>query len=168
MSKEIKTIECRGKYIAYHLLLDGSGTHHMNVDGSGADKEFYRSPPAGKKWIIRKAMIKVENVLLQNNNFGGVDTLPNGCLSKVKEDGVERNLWEFAINSNADLLEMTHYAYSCTAGTDLIIMVWNFEADGSSLQLCSSCGDCIKFIVQDNLTGMSDFQVVIKGYEEDE
>ena len=159
----------KGKFISDFLRNGGSNS--MIVNGSSTPQVFSASPPSGKKWFITRMLLSIEDTNMTWQKFGGISALTNGIEIEYTTEG-----------SNVDLLsgetikknsELSRHCYD----TDLIIGVgtvdlfkgrWTFSKSGTSLLLTNTDSDLFKITVNDNLTNLNAFRVIIQGYEVDE
>ncbi len=163
------TDQKKGKYISVKLDQDISGGgHEMNVDGSSTPINFIAQPPSGKKWYIARMMLTLEDMAISHTKFGGLTPLTNGVDIKVTESGVERPLAEHLIKTNSAFYQLAYDVVISSAITDILSMRWTFTKGGTFLELLNSTSDNFKVVINDNLTGLSSFQVLIQGYEVNE
>ncbi len=149
-------------------FLENVGSKIMNVDGSVTPVTFTAAPPTGKTWFVHTITLVIEDGAIQFPKFGGINALTNGLDIKVKESGLaEETLANIKKNS-----EFYTFASGITiesAGVDLLIIHFRIKINsGTTFQLTDSNSEFFKAIVNDDLTSIDNFNMLIRGYEVDE
>lgn len=148
------------------LLKESGGSLDLNVDGSVTPVTFSASPPTGKKWFIHSITLIMEDASINFTKFGGIPGgITNGIDIKVKEGGLaERLLGNFKTNGDLHIFSVSVRIDS--AATDLLTLQTNIKiSSGTTFELKNASSDVFKVIVNDNLTTINRFNVLIKGFE---
>lgn len=157
----------KGKYISEKVK--NSGSSDMDVDGSVTPVEFMAGPGTGKKWYIARMILTIEDESINHIKFGGLAIpLTNGVDIKITEDGVERTLAEGLIKTNHEFYQLAYDVTIKSATTDILAMRWTFTKGGTFLRFKNSTSDKFSIIINDDLSALQAFQVIIQGYEVDE
>jgi hypothetical protein len=165
---EIDTIDVPRPGTSFVKFLENAGSRDLNINGSGTPVTFTVSPPSGKIWYIYTVSLLIEDSSINFSKFGGLAALTNGLDLKVKEGGeVERLLENF--KRNGDFYLFANRIELQSASTDMLQMSFTVrESTGTVYQLTNSLSESLKAIVNDNLTGLDRFNILIRGYEVDE
>ena len=144
------------------------GSADLNVDGSTTPVEFTIAPPTGKKWFIHTVSLIMEDTAINFAKFGGRAALANGFDILVKEGGLpETSLGTF--NQNSDFYIFTTNITFESATTDVFAFeVKVKELTGTTFELKASKSELLKVVVNDNLTTINRFNMLVRGYEIDE
>lgn len=148
-------------------LLNGS-SYSMNVDGSSTPVTFQNAPASGKIWYISSISIILEDSSMNFEKFGGISSLTNGVDWYAKENNGSEELLA-NIKRNGDYYGFATDIIFDSASTDIMVISINlFKSEGTMFKLIGSNSDYIKAIINDNLTSIQRFNVIIRGYEVDE
>ena len=149
-------------------FLRASGSPDLNVDGSSTQVTFSAAPPAGKKWFIHTISLVLEDTSINFSKFGGRSALANGIEFRVKEAGLaEGSLGVF--KKNGDFYIFTSDITFESAATDIFAFSANIKViTGTTFELTDANSDIFKVIVSDNLTSINRFNMLIRGFEQDE
>lgn len=144
---------------------------NLNVNGSVTPVIFSVSPKnlaAGTKWDITRMLFQiVDDTIMDDAKFGGITALTNGIVVR-KKDGTYKNI--FNIKANSDFaLHAFDIAYSDKAPTGSygfrVRRSFNgFDKNGVVIRLSADTEDELQVIVQDDLTGLTKFEVVAQGH----
>lgn len=156
---------------------DGTGTTNMNVDGSSTAQEFTIDSTGDFDIRIQQLIIYIEDTVVANKTFGNVAALSTGWDLKIQEAGVETSFIEKA-QTNGEVFIQTN---TPIFGTD--VNKWNIigEADAATNQgtfvifnlanlvpagvrIGRSTNDRAISVVNDDLTGLTEFVVRAMGY----
>jgi len=141
---------------------------NMAVDGSSTPKTFGITNYFNQPVDITKILIHItDGTAMDDALFGGITALTRGILLRIKHaDGTYTNLWN--AKSNGQIGELSfNKAYDAKAPSGVYgfssEIVYSGQANhGVVLRLQQM--DSIEMIVQDNLTGLSSFNVMIEGH----
>lgn len=144
----------------------------MNVLGSpGSPLVFSISPvnlAAGTEWdIVRFIGVILDDTAMDDGKFGGITALINGVVFR-KVDGIYKNL--FNAKTNGDLkLHMYDVDYSdkAPAGQNGLNFRRTFggpSKNGVVIRLAADNADQFQVIIQDDLTTLTDFRIVLQGH----
>jgi len=150
-------------------FLESGGSSTMNIDGSVTPVTFSAAPPTGKKWFIHSVTLVIEDASINFTRFGGIPGgLTNGIEIRAKEGGLaEATLGTF--KTNGDFHVFTTDIRIDSAATDFLTVDANIkENTGTTLELANANSEIFKIIVNDDLTALDRFNVLIKGFEVDE
>lgn len=155
-----------GKY--FNTFLTNGGSPYLNVDGSSTPVNFNAAPPSGKRWYVTTISISIEDAAIQFNKFGGITALTNGVDFKVKEGGAsELTLGNF--KRNGDVYVFATNVRLESAASDILVIHSNiWDNAGTTWKLDNSLSEYIRLTVNDDLTGLTQFVVLVRGYEVDE
>lgn len=144
-------------------------TAEMNVDGSLTTEIFCLKVPASSEFeITRSIFIMENNTAMNSQKFGGLDKLTNGLVFRQK-NGSNKNLlnWktdgDFAVRA-FDLLYDDRSIPNVYAVKGK--KTWNGkEKNDVIIKLVGNNNDEFQALVQDDLLGLTKFNVVIQGKE---
>lgn len=147
------------------FLKESGGSSAVNVDGSVTPVTFSAAPPTGKKWFIHSITLVIEDTSINFKKFGGIAALTNGIEIKAKEGGLaEVTLGTF--KTNGDFHAFTTDIRLDSAATDFLTVNANIKQNtGTTLELADANSEILKVIVNDDLTTLDRFNVLIKGFE---
>jgi hypothetical protein len=146
------------------------GHHDLNVDGSSTPQSFRYTVPAGKVFIWSRSVIHISDTNVEYHNFAGLGTtLTNGIGVYIKDtnDAILTNFM------NGEMLNATvqfaHLAASdfervqsgIGVDPDLLVLRWSLSKSGFVPYL--TAGQYVEFLIQDDLTGLDEFHVVVQG-----
>lgn len=148
---------------------NGSGTKDLNGNYSVTPQSFKMIVPAGVTYVVNQFTVHIgDNGTFSVDQFGSMAALANGCLMNMQINGIVYSLLDnTAIKNNGNFF---HFS----AATDLIVA---FSGTGNLLQstftgadfgcvamLNGDLGDYLEIIIQDNLTGLTNFHAIARGY----
>lgn len=142
----------------------------LNVNGSVTSVHYYISPPAGTVWDITRVIFSMgDDTAGDEADFGGIaDGLTNGIVLR-KTDGDYNNI--FNAKTNGDF-GIRNFDFEYTAAT-VPQGIYGFKSrrtfagqnkNGVTIRLDGDTGDKIEVIVQDDLTSLAEFKVVVQGH----
>jgi hypothetical protein len=156
------------EYLLGHLTLNGDGsTFNMAVDGT-TPKNFTYTVPDGKVCVVRRAIFICVDASMQYSNwFGFGSTLTNGCRLQFSHDG--STFFDFIDHP----LQKT-YDFIDLAGGDVNILQSGVGPEDDVMAIRWTLGRAgyvplfregavLRMRIEDNLTAMTDFQIVIQG-----
>jgi hypothetical protein len=156
---------------AFTTAATGARTNaSMNVNGSVTAQIFDVSPPAvaGVRWDVTRMIVNIQdNDQMDTGAFGGLAKLTNGVVIR-QVNGVRKN--QFNIKTNGEWAERSFdigYDDKAPAGTFgfRCRRTWGGQdKNGVVIRLDGSAGGAIQHIVQDNLTGLTEYRIVIHGH----
>jgi hypothetical protein len=141
----------------------------MNVNGAVTPVEFTVTPPAGIVWDITKITVHIEdNAAMDDGTFGGIVALTNGVVMQHR-NGIYKHILNAKTNGElAEIARMMEYVAKPPSGTGYSANFWYAFAGqnefGITLRLDGTTGDTIVMIIQDDLTTLSAFRVVVMGH----
>lgn len=138
----------------------------MNVLGSLASPlSFKVQPNASERWQITRILITLlDQTAMDDARFGGLSELTNGVAIRVSNNSVVRTITHW--KSNADLKDdMFDVIYSdkAPAGYFGLGARWTFTKAEFIADLDGANGDYLEVLIQDDLTGLDDFEVKAQG-----
>ena len=149
----------------FAVFLKNGGSNDLVVDGSSTPVTFSAAPGTGKKWYIHSISILFEDTGINFNKFGGITALTNGVDLKITEGGESERLGLNA-KKNSDFYEFATAVILQSAATDVLSIRSNIKiSQGTTFELKDSLSENVKVVVNDNLTGIDRFNVLVKGYE---
>ena len=144
---------------------------NLAVDGSATTQVFTVSPKnltPGTKWdIVRFIGQIVDDTEMDDGTFGGIAALTKGIVFR-KVDGVTKNI--FNARTNGDLsAHMYDVSYSDKAKQGTFGMKFRRTFGGQSkngvvIRLAADTEDEFQVLIQDDLSGITDFQVIVQGH----
>lgn len=148
------------------------GSHHMNVDGSSTTQIFQIGPvggPAGVSTIeldITRVLGYIEDATTMDDaKFGGGTALTNGIVLRVNNSTLS-NVWNIKTNGEIGLLcfdtQYTDKAPSGFYGLRFRNTYAGQAKHGVTLRL--QPGQTLQILIQDDLTGLTSFQMMAQGH----
>lgn len=154
----------------------GSGTVNMNVDGSSTPQVFYIGANNDYDIYIMGVSILIADTGIVHNNFGTLSALANGWDLYLQEGGEETKLIDKA-TTNGEVIVFTGQGRPFgDSATSWELINWNATDDAAlcyyafneympgGLRIARGSDDQLQSIVNDNLTGLTEFKVRIFGY----
>ena len=141
---------------------------NMNVDGSVIPSIFEIQVPAGQEMDLTRLLVQmVDNTEPDDSRFGGGAALTRGVhIRKNFNNGEEYEtlaIWR----QNKDLKEdMFDVSYSSKAGGGNwgVSGRWTLTAAETTVALDGSNNETLEAVIQDDLTGLIDFQIKVQGH----
>lgn len=139
----------------------------MNVDGSSTPVHFDYQAPATTNIRVYRCNITIVDGSVSPTKFGGATALTNGLLVQCVTDG-EALLCDFlngqSIKRNVDWVWLAgnDNPIAAAAGDDVIEIRWTIER-GLGAPLALESGDRLRFTVQDDLTVLTEFRIMVQG-----
>ncbi len=154
--------------LSQRKFFEDSGSPDLNVDGSSTPVEFLVTPTAGKIFYIHSISIVIEDNAINFTKFGGITALTNGLDFKVTENGLSEVILA-NIKTNGEFYTFANNVILESASIDILVAHINIkQSTGTSIKLIAGSSDNLKIVINDNLTSINKFQVVVRGYEVDE
>jgi len=152
------------------LAVDSGASPDLTVDGSVTPVEFNVVASTGKIFYVRELAIILQDNSMNYTKFGGRTALTNGLSVEVKEGGeAVRDIPIGSIKTNAGFALAGAGVQLTSANTDLLVVLFNiWSKTGTSFKLVDSDSDFFRVTVNDDLTSLDNFTVVVEGYEVDE
>lgn len=154
-----------------------SGTTNMNVNGSATSQEFYIGSDANVDLHIMKISIVIADSAVSHDRFGNINALANGWTLRVIESGIETNiildaqtggqvLAQSALiqpyGAGVTVNELSNWTSTQDAQT-ILVDISSLVPNGIRIGMGSQ--DKIVSIINDNLTGLTEFTVRILGFK---
>lgn len=143
----------------------------LNVNGSVTKQIFAISPAnlqAGTKWdIVRIIFVITDDVVMDDEKFGGLTALTNGIVLR-RVDGTYKNI--FNVKTNADFIAHSYdvdYSAKAPAGFYGFRCRRTFggqDKNGVVIRLDADTSDELQVIVQDDLSALTRFHVIVQGH----
>ena len=151
------------------FVVDSSGSNELNINGS-TPVEFNVVPNTGKIYVVQTLVLTIIDTGIKFNKFGGIAALSNGVKIEFQEGGNSIiGLAESPFVRNSQFYEGGLSPEIQTEETDIFIAMFNFAVQaGTTLELADARSDFVRVTVQDNLTSLSNFKMIVHGYEVDE
>lgn len=153
-----------------YAFTTGASCHRMSIDmtvnGSVTPQEFQISPPAGTSWDVTKVVFHIEDsTTMDDGTFGGINALTNGIVLQSR-NGIYKNEFNIKRNGDFSLFATKQYVDKPPSGTGYAINATRTFAGqnetGVTIRLTE--GDTLVLIVQDDLTGLDVFNIVVHGH----
>lgn len=144
-----------------------NGSHHMNVDGSGTTQIFSSSPiPSGLEIDVVRFMGYIQDgSTMDDALFGGIAALTNGVVLR-QNNGVLTNHWTVKSNGDISLIcfdaSYSDKAPSGSYGYKFRSTYGGQNKHGVTIRL--EPGETLEVLIQDDLTGLEDFQMLAQGH----
>ncbi len=139
----------------------------MNQLGSLASPISFRvTPPSSERWQITRIMnTMLDATAMDDGKFGGLDELGNGVVIRICNNGVFRTLthWKSNADLKDDMYDVT-YSTKPPAGTfHGLSSRWTFTKGQFVVDLDGATDDYLEVLIQDDLTGLVDFEIKAQG-----
>lgn len=150
-----------GIWSCSNLLLNGTGTKEMDVDGDPTAKEFYWQPSTGVYYINSIQFLIQDPGSSDVDDFGSISGgLSNGLLIEVKSNGVEYELANLKDNGDIVMCFIGNTGFSGDDSTGFLDSADTFFGQWNSPQgvwsvIDSSQGDFVKATVRDDIRNLS-------------
>lgn len=144
-------------------------TINMNVDGSTTPQIFFISPASTTLDLdINAIHFHIEdNVAMDSSTFGGLAALTRGVVVR-RVDGMHKVLFNVKTNGEfAHHCMTSDYDSKAPAGMYGFRAVKNFNSQSGnrvSIRLNYATNDQLQIIIQDNLTGLTEFHATAQGH----
>ena len=144
---------------------------NMAVDGSSTPVEFTITPSgltSGMEWDMTRVMITItDSTVMDDAKFGGISALTNGVYLRM-DNTHSQNLMNIKTNEDWRLraydLEYSDKAPSGSYGLGARKTYAGQSKSGVTIRLSEATDDELKFIIQDDLTGLDTFYAVGNGH----
>lgn len=137
------------------------GSNDLTVDGSVTAQSFRYTPPTGFSFLLKDVNFVISSANNTNDKFGGLSALSNGITYKIfdKDDNLLTDfLGGATVKKNADFNLL---ASSSQVLSDVVSINFNIRKTGASISVPQ--GGYVEILVQDDLTGLTQFRVSING-----
>ncbi len=135
---------------------------NLNVNGSITPVSFRYTCPDTTNVVLVRMNIQMDDNAITYAKFGGIAALSNGVLIRIcdREGKVNVDLLDGqTVKTNLNLAWLAGFDVL----TDTAVLVrWTLERAGKQLLLRP--GDFIELVVQDNLSSITAFSIMIQGY----
>jgi len=155
-----------GGFIYSFMSLNGSIS--LNTDGAGSAKTFSYIVPSGRSAHIERMNMVLLGANQRPSLFGAVASLTTGCaLITIDNSLAQTKTFDFCddetIKMNLDFafLAGVDVEVDTAPADDARYVRWTIEKAGHPLLLRDGEGICM--VIQDDLTGMGDFRILVQG-----
>lgn len=153
----------------FTLLRDTSPSHDMTVDGSGTSVSFRYTVPAGRSFEFWRLTFHIIDGSVRADGFGGLAPLSNGVLVRIlnADESVQLDLSDndpfvrHADFSHLAGIDVTPDQSGVGGAQDNVSVRWTVSRSGRAMLLAS--GQIIEFVIQDDLTGLTEFHAMVQG-----
>ena len=152
----------------YELVEDSGATVSMAVDGSVVPVNYEYEVPNNQDVIINRINFLIIDAGIVPTDFGGINGgVTNGIIIQAIDADGSTILISFingmSIKSNAEfhLLAGTDVFRDSGPGEDILDVSWVLSETGRGLFL--TAGQRLRIIIQDDLTGLTDFRAMVQG-----
>jgi len=140
-----------------------SGATDLAVDGSSVPVVFRVPLHSQYKYVVTRIVYAIRDASASNNTFGGLAELTNGVKVEVENYSEPLHEW-FIVKTNSELLSragrgqliISAYATDDLVYADFVLSPGIVLRPGSS--------DTVQFTVQDDLSGLTAFDILAEGY----
>jgi len=146
----------------------GFGSTSLNVNGSVTPVSFYISPPVDTMWDITRILLNMSDIASGDEaTFGGQNALTNGIVLRVVHSEDTNNIFNSKTNG---MFSLRNFDMVYTAADKF--GVYGFKTrrtfngqdkNGVTARLLGP-DDKIEIIIQDDLTGLSEFKICAQGH----
>lgn len=141
---------------------------HLNVVGTLANPEIFQIGPVGQtaEVDITRIMGNMTNSsAMDDGTFGGLSPLTNGCVLR-QHNGVITNIWNVKSNGDIGLLCFdAAYTTRAPGGENGFRFRNTYAGQGKhGVTLRLEAGDTLEILIQDDLTDLTDFQMMAQGH----
>ncbi len=150
-------------------VIDSAGNTNMNVDGSVTPVKYGFTCPPDVQAVLSRVNICMIDASLNATDFGGITgSITNGVKFIIfdKNDVVLLDLADrLRVDNNSDwgLLAGTDWIFQTAGpGDDSVTIRWSFSRSGRELLL--KPGERFEVLIQDDLTSMTFFGMMLQGY----
>jgi len=138
----------------------------MNQTGSlAAPLSFKVQPIVSERWQITRIMTTMlDQTAMDDAKFGGITALTNGVVIRINKNGVVRTYTHWKNNSDLkdDMYDL-EYSTKSPAGFFGLSARWTFTKAEFVADLDGATGDYLEVLVQDDLSGLDDFEIKAQG-----
>ena len=141
---------------------------NMAVDGSVTPVSFFIQPPlTGDKNVFQMTRFLIQMThagVPDDGKFGGIPQLTKGVIIRIKKSNVFQtaSIWRDNGDLKTDMYNVD-YSDKAPAGEYGTNGRWTVTESGAILEIDGSTGDFLEVIIQDDLTGLSLFEVKSQG-----
>jgi len=158
------------------FLKDSAGSKNLNVNGSVTPVEFTATSEPGKILYVLQARVILNGTYFEMNTndfrrFGaataGGGSLTNGITFKAIQGGIETLLFAEPVKQSGDFFnyqdDFVNLVNAVSAQSDFLSLDFHF---GTPIVIPEAVTDKLVMTIQDNLTAIDLFQVLVRGYQE--
>lgn len=131
----------------------------------GAPVSYTIHPPAGSIWQITRILISItDGTTMDDGKFGGIAALTNGVVLRSTQDGIISNTTNWKTNGEMalDMFDI-EYTTKAPAGANGLRGRWTFTKGEFIVELNGDDGDIFEFLIQDDGTANTSFDVKAQG-----
>lgn len=160
-----------------YLMLNGTGTQSMVVNGSVTNQSFFVEAKTTDIYV-NTLVFTIADAGATMNKFGALTALANGLDFFYFNQTQGQYIIESGLKSNFDMIRLANFEPAFGTGNDAFLLsnvVGTSEAYVGTidledifglqwgLKLRANTTDKVGFIVKDNLTGLDDFNIKVYG-----
>lgn len=150
----------------FTFLRNGPSTKEMNQNGSVTPVDFKYTAPEGKRAVIERLNVEIMDNGIKMDLFGAIAALTGGLEIGVYDEQDQLLLdptdgHPLTRNGNWSFLAGVDARIYAGAGLDIMNVRWTISRAGAPWRL--DPGHYIRFRVQDDLTAISEFHVMVQG-----
>lgn len=138
----------------------------MAVSGTLASPVVYRVTPASYErfQLTRILMTMLDSTSMDDGKFGGLTALTNGVVLRINNGGTDRTIthWQSNGDMKDDMFDVA-YADKAPAGQFGLSARMTFTKAEFIADLDGAASDYIEILIQDDLTGLDNFNIKIQG-----
>lgn len=138
----------------------------MNVTGTlGSPISFKLEPTGNERWQITRILTTMlDDSAMDDGKFGGIAALTNGATIRTFINGVFQTIsnWKSNADLKDDMYDVT-YSSKAPAGQHGLSGRWTFTRAEFVVDLDGAIGDYLEILIQDDLSGLLDFEVKAQG-----
>jgi len=145
-------------------------TGHMNLSGTLASPQVFQVGPAGIGTGLAIDITRImgnisDGSAMDDGKFGGITGLTNGVVLR-QNNGEINNIWNVKSNGDIGLLCFdAQYTTKAPAGENGFRFRNTYASPGKhGVAIRLEAGDTLEILIQDDLTDLTDFQVMAQGH----
>jgi len=153
--------------ILFNQYLLNGANNNMNVDGSVTPVEFSVDSDVTYDIFLTKIIIHIKDNGITLGKFGGLTALTNGFELIAKHDGTNIEIATFYANVgfvySGDTWEFLDGPFQSPDVDDLFVVHYDLA---TPLRIKKNSTDELRAVVNDDLTGITEIQVLVRGWKE--
>lgn len=174
--QQVKVLVAAGNVITVDTPLDrawlgtfAEGDLDMTVDGSSTAAVYALGPSSPTIVDITRIIVHIEDdSAMDTAKFGGLLALTNGVVVRVNRNGYYQTILNVKTNGEwAQRAYDVSYSDKAPAGTFGLAVRRSFggeDKNGTPIRLNGALGESIEVLIQDDLTGLTGFGIVLQGH----
>lgn len=140
--------------------------NNLNVDGGTTAVSAVFKPRPGVAWDIYSVnSTLLSSTAMDDSTFGGITALTKGIVFRKVSTESGRSIFNVKSNSDFSIQGAIEYSDKAPSGFYGLKFHKNFkEENGVAIRLDGDKNEMLELIIQDNLSSLTSFKVLIKGH----